>query len=63
MCRCSFQVEFYFLFTSGYNLEDKEVDILITIVDHDKNNKIDFGEFLHLVATLETEEKREVDGK
>ena len=50
-------------FSPGYNLEDKEVDILIAIVDHDKNNKIDFGEFLHLVATLETEEKREVDGK
>ena len=44
----------------GYNLEDKEVDIMITIVDHDKNNKIDFGEFLHLIATLETEENREV---
>ena len=45
----------------GHNLEDKEVDIMITIVDHDKNNRIDFGEFLHLVATLETEENREVD--
>ena len=46
----------------GYNLTNSLLDHLVAIVDVDNNGKIDFEEFLDLIANLETEEKHDKDG-
>ena len=46
----------------GYNLTNSMLDNLVAIVDVDNNGKIDFDEFIDLIANLETKEKHENDG-
>ena len=49
--------------TIGYNLNDKELEHMITTVDVDNNRQIDIDEFIVLIANLETEEKHEEESK
>ena len=49
--------------TIGYNLNDKELEHMITKVDVDNNRKIDIDEFIVLIANLESEEKHESECK
>eukprot|EP00493_Phyllostaurus_siculus_P004441 UN04462 len=47
--------------TIGYNLNDKELEHMITKVDVDNNRKIDIDEFIVLIANLESDEKHEAE--
>ena len=49
--------------TIGYNPTDDNLEKLTIIVDEDNNSKIEFHEFINIIASLESDEKHQKEAE